>query len=51
MCFRAADEYSGNYTVWSHRCWLMEKFFPENKKVELELNEVSFANLLGQGRE
>ena len=35
---RAAESYADNYTAWSHRAWLVERFIHDRKKVKLGIN-------------
>lgn len=33
ISLRAAESYADNYTAWSHRSWLVERFMKVRKKV------------------
>lgn len=33
ISLRAAESYADNYTAWSHRSWLVERFMTDRKKV------------------
>ena len=33
VCSRAADRYPDNHTAWSHRGWLLQLFFGQDRKV------------------
>ena len=35
VSLRAAESYADNYTAWSHRTWLVERFMHDRKKVAL----------------
>ena len=35
---QAAESYADNYTAWSHRAWLVERFIRDRKKVKLGIS-------------